>query len=237
MASPSYLLAQDGEGFFNEALAYLNILYQPDELLDKLSELPFIGASVIVTVGVLCVFNGYRWHRWVVALLAFGCGLGLGYRLSEQFEKSVIVAASVGCLCAIIATPLLRITVAVFGGMTGAFIGANTWTAIEAAPQDVHWAGAVIGFIIVAMASLVMFRLVVVLFTSVGGAAMVVLGGITLMLHVPSWETAVRDNLVNNQPVIPLLMLLAAVSGFVIQESRLRANGMRITGNETTVEE
>ena len=78
------------------------------------------------------------------------------------------------------------------------------------------------------MLSVVMFRFVIVLFTSVGGSAMVVLGGITLLLHVPEWEAPVRDNLTANEMLIPLLMLLAAVSGFVIQESRLRADGVSI---------
>ena len=162
-----------GEGlsvFFDNWVEQLDILFHPDQLLESLSGVPLIGAAVIVTVGILCVFNGYRWHRWLVAALAFLCGLGIGFKLSQSMGRSTIVAASVGCLCAIIATPLLRITVAIFGGITGAFIGANTWTALAASPADAQWAGAVIGFVVIAMTSLLMFRLVIVLFTSVGGA-------------------------------------------------------------------
>jgi len=221
-------LSEQADAFFGGIFDRLDILFHPNELLDMLSGLPLLGASVIVTVGVLCVFNGYRWHKWVVAILAFIAGIGLGFKLSQELGKSTIVAASVGCLCAIIATPLLRVTVAIFGGLTGAFIGANAWTALEARPVDGHWAGAAIGFIVVAMASVVLFRLVIVLFTSVGGAAMVVFGGICLMMHVPDWQDAVRSNLEGNQYLIPLLLTLAAVSGFVIQESRLRAGGVSI---------
>ncbi len=210
----------------------LNMIFRPEELLNHLSQMPFIVAAVVVIVGILCVFNGYRWHKWVIAILAFLCGLRLGFILSQQMGKPIIVAASVGGLCAIIATPLLRITVAVFGGITGAFLGANTWTAMNAAPTEAHWAGAVIGFIVVAMASLIFFRLVVVLFTSVGGATMVICGGITLLMEVPAWEDAVRESLTTTPLLIPLLLALAAVSGFVIQESRLRAHGHKILGSE-----
>ena len=202
------------------------------ELLDALEQLPFVMAAVVATVGILCVFNGYRWHKWVVAVLAFLAGLGIGYKISQQMGKSLVVATAVGGLCAIIATPLLRFTVAIFGGITGAFIGANTWTAVNANPPDAHWAGAAIGFIIVAMASVVLFRLVVVLFTSVGGAAMAVLGGVTLLMRVPAWENTVRESLTANHMLIPLLLLLAAVSGFVIQESRLRAHGLTLADVE-----
>ena len=206
----------------------LDVLFHPTELLAALGGIPIIAASVVVVVGLLCVFNGYRWHKWVVAILAFMAGIGIGYRLSQEMGRSTIVAAAVGCLCAIIATPLLRLTVAVFGGITGAFIGANTWTALDASPVDANWAGALIGFIVVAMASLVLFRLVIVLFTSVGGAAMVVLGSIALLLRVPNFESAVRESLSGNRLLIPLLLLVAAVSGFVIQEHRLRTSGVSI---------
>ncbi|TVQ53399.1 MAG: hypothetical protein EA377_08040, partial [Phycisphaerales bacterium] len=69
------------------------------------------------------------------------------------------------------------------------------------------------------------FRLVIVLFTSIGGGALVVFGVITLLMHVPAWKDAVRESLVANQLMIPLLVALAAVSGFVIQQSRLKEEG------------
>ena len=187
--------------------------------------MPLIAACVCVIVGVLCVLNGYRWHKWVVVILAFLGGLALGQLLSEQLGRSHVVAIAVGLLCAIVATPLLKVAVALFGGLTGAFIGGNAWTAVSAAPADLHWAGAAMGFILLAMTSLVLFRLVIVLFTSVGGAAMGVFGGVTLLLHVPAWETSVRASLTSNQLLIPLLVTVAAVGGFVLQESRLREAG------------
>jgi hypothetical protein len=247
MLSPMLVLAQDDaasqSGATGDAVAsatgavqnvfdYLNIIFRPDELLDALSQMPFLLAAVAVTLGILSVFNGYRWHKWVIAILAFLCGLGIGYRLSANMGRSMVVAASVGGLCAIIATPLLRVTVAIFGGLTGAFIGANTWTAVDNSGADNHWAGAVIGFIVVAMASVVLFRLVVVMFTSVGGAILTICGAITLMMEVPSWESAVRESLTQHTMLVPLLLALAAVSGFVVQESRLRAHGIGILGSE-----
>lgn len=232
------LLAQQDQGsasaatadgpFFSGLVDRMNILFRPEELLDRLADVPFILAAVVVAVGILCIFNGYRWHKWIIAILSFLCGLGLGYMLSQQMGKSTVVAVAVGGLCAIVATPLLRITVAIFGGITGAFIGSNAWTAFHANPPDANWAGAIIGFIVLAMASIILFRLVVVLFTSFGGAAMAICGGITLLLHVPNWQGAVRESLTSNEMLVPTLLLLAATSGFVIQESRLRAGGVKI---------
>lgn len=202
-------------GFFTR----MDILARPGDLLDGLAQVPLILAGVFVVVGLLCVLNGYKWHRWVVVILAFLGGVILGNLFSLEAGKSAIVAVALGALCAIVATPLLKVAVAVFGGLTGAFIGANAWTALNSAQADSHWAGAAMGFIIMAMASFLLFRLVIVVFTSVGGAAMVIFGGITLLLQVDAWESAVRTSLADNQLIIPLLLAVAAVGGFVLQSS------------------
>ena len=204
------------------AVTRLDILNHPAQLLDGLSQVPLVLGGVFVVVGALCVLNGYRWHKWVIVVLAFLAGLMLGRMLSVHMGESKLVAVALGLLCAIVATPLLRIAVAIFGGLTGAFIGANAWTAINSGMSDVHWAGAAMGFIALAMASFLLFRLVIIVFTSISGAAMVVFGGITLLLQVDAWEPAVRATFSDNNLLIPLLVGLAAVTGFVLQESRVR---------------
>ncbi len=206
----------------SDAFQRMDILTQPDRLLEMLSDVPLVAASMIVVVGALCVFNGYRWHKWVIVILAFMAGLGLGNILSQRMGKSVVVAIAVGVLCATVATPMLRWAVALFGGLTGAFLGAHAWTLTAAEPTNAQWAGAGMGFIAMALLSFLVFRLVVVAFTSIGGGAMVVLGSIALMLHVPAWQDGLKDGLTRNQSLIPLLVTVAAVAGFVIQESRAR---------------
>lgn len=221
---PELTLAQQFTSF-SDAFKQMDILANPERLLDTLGDMPMIAASMTMVLGILCVLNGYRWHKWVVVALAFMLGLMIGNILSQQMGKSAIVAIALGVLFACIATPMLRWTVAIFGGLTGAFLGANAWTLANATPQSAQWAGACMGFIAVALLSFVVFRLVVVLFTSIGGAAMVVLGAITLLMNVPGWKANIRDSLISNQHLIPLLVTVAAVAGFVIQESRVRGGG------------
>jgi hypothetical protein len=205
------------------AVARLDILAHPQRLLEVLDGMHLVWASVFVAVGALCVFNGYRWHKIVIVLCAFLAGLGLGRLLSSQVGESRLVMGAVGLLCAVVATPLLRITVAIFGGLTGAFIGANAWTSLAGTP-DVHMAGAGMGFIAMALATFIMFKLVIVVFTSIGGAAMAVLGGASLLLHVPAWEPQVREALTRNQMVLPVLVGTTAVVGFVLQHHEIRRN-------------
>jgi hypothetical protein len=210
-------------------LTRLDILNHPSELMSTLASMHIVWASVLVVVGALCVLNGYKWHKYVIVICAFLGGLALGHLLSQQMGQSKIVMAAIGLLCAVIATPMLRIAVAIFGGLTGAFIGANAWTAFSASP-DAHLAGAAMGFIALGMLAFIMYRLVIVLFTSIGGAAMVVLGGVTLLLHVPGWQAAIEESLAAHQLLLPLLVAVAAVTGFVLQHSEIRG------GNEEEAE-
>jgi len=202
---------------FHSVVDKLDILNKPDELLTLLSDFSFFNAAVAVVLGVLCMLNGYRWHKWVMIVLAFFGGYLIGTLLSQHMGRSAIIAVSLGLLFAIVTGPMLKVMVAIFAGITGAFIGANVWSAVSTMPTDMSWAGAAMGFIVLAMASLIVFRLVVVLATSVGGAAMIVFGGITLLLQVPDWEGAVRNGLSDHNLMIPLLVLVAAVGGFVLQ--------------------
>ncbi len=225
MNSAPFVLAQTTDvsplAAANETVSRLDILNHPEELLTALSNLHVVWASIFVVVGALCILNGYRWHKKVVIICAFLGGLGLGHLLSKQMGNSRIVMGALGLLCAIVAAPLLRFAVAVFGALTGAFIGANVWTAFSESP-DAHLAGAAMGSIALGLASFIMFRLVVVMFTSIGGAAMAVFGGLTLLLHVPAWSESVQTSLVANQLLLPLIVTVAAVTGFVFQHSRMR---------------
>ena len=202
------------------AVTRLDILNHPDQLLNALSNIHIVWASVITIVGALCVLNGYRWHKYVVVACAFLGGLGLGQLLSHQMGESRVVMGAIGLLCAVVATPLLRFVVAIFGGLTGAFIGANVWTAFSDSP-DAHLAGAGMGFIAMGLLAFIMYKLVIVLFTSIGGGAMAVLGIITLLLHVPAWQAAIESNLQSHERLLPLLVAVAAITGLVLQHSEI----------------
>ncbi|MHC4709360.1 MAG: hypothetical protein ACYTA3_02800 [Planctomycetota bacterium] len=229
MTIPTLFLAQAAEPttadtplpILSRMLTRMDILNHPGELMGSLASMHIVWASVLVVVGALCVLNGYRWHKYVIVICAFLGGLALGHLLSQQMGQSKIVMAAIGLLCAVIATPMLRIAVAVFGGLTGAFIGANAWTAFSASP-DAHLAGAGMGFIALGMLAFIMYRLVIVLFTAIGGAAMVVVGGVTLLLHVPGWETAIEQSLSTHPLLLSLLVAVAAVTGIVLQHSAMQ---------------
>ncbi|MFG0329766.1 MAG: hypothetical protein ACF8PN_07710 [Phycisphaerales bacterium] len=211
-------------GLFGADASRLDILNHPAELLDALQQLHIVWAGIFVAVGLLSVLNGYRWHRFIVLTIAFFVGLGLGNWMSRSMEASLVVAACVGVLLAVVAWPLMRYAIAVCGGLAGAFVGANAWTAMSM-PPETHYAGALIGLVAFGMASFILYRVVIIGMTCIAGAFVCVVGVITLLMHVESLQSVIRDAFTGNTIIMPMLVLVTAVTGFVIQQS-----GFTLTG-------
>ncbi|MFI4859181.1 MAG: hypothetical protein ACIAXF_00725 [Phycisphaerales bacterium JB063] len=106
-------------------------LAKPDELVAHLSQLGTIWAIVFMVVGMVCLLNGYKFYKiaTVALIVALGSGLGYWFGLAIQ-APPFIVAACLGLLLAVMAFPLMKFAVAVLGGLSGAFMGANLWAGI-----------------------------------------------------------------------------------------------------------
>ena len=230
--SATLLLAVDVPSFgetWEQLIGSLDLARRPEEILDMLSSLPIVGAAIVTAVGAACVMQGYRWHKAIVVVLSLMLGFGVGRLISAEVGKSMVVAVALGILLAAIASPLLRYTVALFAGIAGAGIGATLWTFLNPDQASLAWAGGGMGFIALALLSFMFFRMVVILFTSVGGGAMFVMGSVALMLHVDSMSSMVRDQMLLHPGVLPLLVLTAAVVGFVYQQ---RGGGQAATDHD-----
>lgn len=202
---------------FLDNMHRLDILSRPDELIDVLQQLHIVWAGIFVTVGLLSVINGYRWHKWIVITVAFLTGMGLGFLMSRSMESSLIVAACVGVLTAVVAWPLMKYAIAACGGLAGAFVGANVWS-IAQMPPDTYYAGALIGLVAFGLLSFILYRVVIVAMTCIAGAVVLVIGAVTLLIQVEAWQPALREDFSGNPIILPLIVLVTAVIGFVMQQ-------------------
>lgn len=203
-------------------------LAQPEALVEHLQSLSVVWAVVFLIVGLLCMLNGYRFYRIATVAIALLIGLFAGYWLGQQIQAPFVVAGCMGLLLGALAFPLMKFAVAIFGGITGAFIGANLWAGIASAlnravdteiPVDAYWIGALVGLMLCGMLAFILFKLSVVLFTSVSGATVAVLGGLALLLSFDPWYETIKSGLTASQLVVPLLVFVPAVIGLILQES------------------
>lgn len=201
-------------------------LAHPDQLVDMLSQLSWVVAAILVAIGLVSILQGYKLYKWIVLLVAAGLGVVVGRQLGAKIDNAVVVAGALGVLLAVVAWPFMKFAVAACGGLAGAFIGANCWTAIASQvnssgamslPSDAYWAGALMGLILFGMLSFILFEVSVVVFTSFSGSVLAVLGVVALLLQIESMQQAVANSLKANPLVMPLLVIVPAVVGLVIQ--------------------
>jgi len=205
----------------------LDALAHPETLLGTLQQTGWVLAAIFVAVGLTCLLQGYKFYKWVVLLTALALGIAVGYKLGQHIQAEVIVAGCLGVLLAVVAWPFMKFAVAICGGLAGAFLGANAWTAIASQmnanpetmnlPPEAYWAGALIGLVVLGLLSFILFELSVVVFTSISGSTLAVLGIIALLLQVPAWQTGITDAILANPLIVPMLVAVPAVIGLVLQ--------------------
>lgn len=214
-------------------------LAQGETLVMDLQNLGAVWAMVFLIAGVMCLLNGYKIYKVATIAVAGAIGMFGGYWLGQHIDAPFIVAGALGLLFAVVAFPLMKYAVAVFGGLAGAFIGANLWSGIANAvnasankgvsdpaqwntvmPENLYWIGALIGLLVCGLLAFVLFKLSVVMFTSVSGSTLAVLGVIALLLSFEPWRATVSDGITANKLIVPLLVLVPAVIGLILQESR-----------------
>ncbi|MEM7624043.1 MAG: hypothetical protein AAF333_00290 [Planctomycetota bacterium] len=210
-------------------------LAQPDHVITHLQALGAVWAVVFVIVGVLCMFNGYKFYKLATVSVALLLGMFTGYWFGGLIGAPYIVAGCLGVLLATLAFPLMKYAVAAFGGLTGAFIGANMWAGTAHAintiaarnnpeagsiiPAGEYWLGALLGLLICGMLAFILFKLSVVMFTSVSGSTIAVMGVLALLLSFEPWRETVAEGLKASQLVIPLLVFVPAAIGLILQEA------------------
>lgn len=229
MIDPSLsLVAAAAEGPFEESgpnpVALINsrlwqnldVLNHPGALEDILTRISLVWGAIFLIVGGLSLLNGYRWHKVVIVILAALAGVWAGTALGERLGSPAVIAACLSVLLAVVAWPCLKYAVAIFGGIAGAFAGANLWTAIGFDP-GMHEMGAVIGLITVGMLAFLAFRPVVIILTVVGGATLLVFGGVSALLHMPAFDDATITAIQRNPLMVPVIAGSAAAVGAVVQ--------------------
>lgn len=227
-------------------------LAHPGELLTKLGELGQIWALAFVIMGMICLLNGYKFHKVVTVSLLVMLGAILGYWMGLEIKgPPFVVAAMVSILLGTLAFPLMKYAIAVLGGLSGAFIGANLWVAVARflnppaqgpaatasttnetllqagayMPVDAFWIGALIGLMVCGIGAFILSKISIHLFTTVSGSTIAVFGVIALLLSIDTFRDTVTSELTRSPLIIPLLVFVPAAVGFMMQEKASGAWG------------
>ena len=200
-------------------LASAAILPEQAKILTHLATAEIYFPIALLVIGSLFILFGFKAYKLIVVFNCIALGFWLGGLLVQRAQIATVAAVIGALLLGAISWPLMKYAVAVCGGLVGAVIGMVAWAYFDQ-PVGMAWAGGLVGLVILGMLSFILFKTSVILFTSLQGAAMLVLGTAGLLIKVTPWAKDINTNLTEKPILMPLLISSVAILGLLWQHQR-----------------
>jgi len=215
--------------FFVLAQTTENQIMPMDVIWEQIVKLSWLEALVAVSFGAVYLIYGWRIFK-VLAVVSFGMvGLFAGMQLGQKIgsgPSSIMWGGVVGLiLLAVLSVPLMHWAVSALGAVAGGIITSCLWYALGL-PQQYIWAGAIIGVVAGGMISFIIFKISVMLFTSLGGAMLIIMGLLALARLYEKLQTEDGNfvySLVNEYNwFMPAILIFTTFVGMVIQNKLVK---------------
>jgi hypothetical protein len=186
---------------------------------EHITDIQTLEALTFISFGTVCLMYGWRVFKVLVAISFALLGLGMGLVVGGKVmgDGNQIWAGLIGLgLLACVSLPLMRYAVSILGAVSGGIITSGIWYGCGLTEQYI-WAGALIGIIAGGMISFIVFKIAVMLFSSLGGSVLVVVGMLALLYNHQATQVQVEYVVFKSKWFLPLAIMLPAAVGVVIQ--------------------
>ncbi len=192
----------------------------PVELLwEYITSLNLLEALMFISFGAICLFYGWRVFKMLVVISFALLGLFFGVVAAEKIsgENHRLIGGLVGMgLLGFLSLPLMRWAVSVLGAIAGGVATSAIWYACGLTETYI-WAGALIGIVAGGMISFIIFRIAVMLFSSLAGSALLVVGVLAILYLYPETTEQLQELVLTKKWFLPLLLLGPTAAGVFLQ--------------------
>jgi hypothetical protein len=185
---------------------------------EQISTLGLVEALTFISFGVVCLFYGWRIFKILVTICFGLIGLSVGVWANRYLIDGNVIWLAMICVLffAILSIPLMRWGVSLLGALSGGILTAGLWLALPL-PPEYAWAGGLMGLIAGGMISFIVFKVAVILFTSLGGAALTAVGMLAILYRYMV-DAKKLESLVFSYPwFLPAMVLAPMIIGIVVQ--------------------
>jgi hypothetical protein len=190
-----------------------------DKFWDTITSLGWLEAFMFVSFGSVCLFYGWRVFK-ILVVICFGLvGLALGITVTNKIigpTNEVLGGIACMVLFAFLSVPLMRWAVCILGAIAGGILTAGIWYASGLNEQYI-WAGALVGIVAGGMISFIIFRVAVILFTSLGGSSLVIVGMLAILYLYPQTSGTVHSLVYAKKWFLPASITALTALGVVLQ--------------------
>ncbi len=190
-----------------------------DVIWEYIISINFLEAVTFISFGAVCLLYGWRVFK-VLVVICFGLlGLAGGVVMAEKLSgpSAKIFGGLIGMGLFIgVSIPLMRWAVSILGAAAGGVLTAGLWYALGLTEQYI-WAGALVGIVAGGMISFIIFKIAVMLFSSLGGATLITTGVLALLYIYPETTEYVRDMVYNQKWFLPVALFVPTMIGLFLQ--------------------
>jgi hypothetical protein len=197
-----------------------------DQIWGQIAALSWFHAIIAISFGVVYLLYGWRIFK-VLAVICFGMiGLFVGLYLGEKAGNALWGGIIGIAVLAIVSIPMMKWSICILGALAGGVLTASIWYAFEL-PQLYMWAGAAVGLVAGGMISFIIFKIAVMMFTSLGGS-ITMMAGILALLHQyqklsnPT-TTGIYDLVHTEAWFLPAVLILQTIIGVYTKNKLIKS--------------
>ncbi len=186
---------------------------------NQITSLSWLEALTFVSFGTVCIFYGWRVFK-ILVVINFGLlGLAMGMAITDRIVglNNQLAGGLIGMgVLAVLSVPLMRWAVSILGAVAGGIITSGIWYACYL-PEQYILAGALTGFVAGGMISFIIFKAAVMLFTSLWGSGLTVVGLLALLYLHPRTSLQVHELVLIQNWFLPTAVIIPTIVGVAVQ--------------------
>ena len=126
-------------------------------------------------------------------------------------------------LLAVMSVPLMRWAVCILGAVAGAILTSGIWYAAGLNEQYI-WAGGMVGLVGGGMISFIVFRVAVILFASMWGSGLMIVGTLALLYLYQGTSAQVETIVFTKKWFLPTMLTVTTVVGIILQHKFVKGS-------------
>ena len=184
-----------------------------------ITSLNLVEAVTFISFGVVCLFYGWRVFKILVVISFALFGLFLGVSITDKIVglNSQLWGGIVGMfLLAVLSVPLMKWAVCLLGAAAGGILSSGIWYA-SGLPERYILAGALVGMVAGGMISFIVFKVAVILFSSLGGSCLIVVGSLAILYIYPQTSERLEEIIFTKKWFLPTILMAPTLIGIILQ--------------------
>jgi len=197
-----------------------------DLIWANITSLNLLEALTFISFGAVCLLHGWRVFKVLVVISFALLGLALGIIVSGKLdaENHQLLGGLIGLgLMAVLSVPLMRWAVSILGAVAGGILTAALWYACKL-PEQYIWAGGLVGVVAGGMISFIIFRIAVMLFSSLGGSGLMVVGVLALLYLYPQTTEQIQELVFTEKWFLPAALMAPTLVGIIVQNKFVKGS-------------